>query len=62
MDSIFSSFTYCPHVSGWKRSPKTQFFKNALQSGQLWKRRLANDYVTVLDPAQLPVYAHASIN
>lgn len=62
MESIFSSFSYCPHVSGWKRSPKTQFFKNALQSGQLWKRRLANDYITVLDPAQLPVYAHASIN
>ena len=61
-ESIFSSFPYCPHVSWWKWSPKTHLFKNVLRGGDLWKCRFASGYVTVLDPSQLPVYAHTSIS
>ena len=38
---IFSSgFAYCPHASGENSHRKWIFSKNALQSGDFWKRRL----------------------
>ena len=39
-DIFFSGFAYCPHVSGENSHRKWIFSKNALQSGDFWKRQL----------------------